>query len=95
MSRKRPTKGIDSQYPHSDRNAELQEYSLRAVANALPPEKFVFREERKINDAGVDGTIEIKILGDPTGMRAYVQVKSSEQGSCGRRRTDRSPTRLR
>jgi len=78
MSRKRPTKGIDSQYPHSDRNAELQEYSLRAVANALPPEKFVFREERKI-DAGVDGTIEIKILGDYTGMRAYVQVKSSEQ----------------
>ena len=78
MSSKRPRKRIAGRFPHSDRNAELQEHSFRALINVLPPEKFVFREERKI-DAGVDGTIEIKVLGDYTGMRSYVQVKSCEE----------------
>jgi hypothetical protein len=77
MSAKRPRKHEPGQYPHSDRNAELQEHSFRAIMNALPPERFVFRKEHGI-DAGVDGTIEIKIQGDYTGMRSYVQVKSCE-----------------
>ncbi len=63
--------------PHSDRNAELQELSLRAISNALPAESFVFRRERE-TDTGVDGTIEIKQSGDYTGMRSYVQFKSCE-----------------
>ena len=63
--------------PHSDRNAELQELSLRAISNALPAESFVFRRERE-TDTGVDGTIEIKQSGDYTGMRSYVQLKSCE-----------------
>jgi hypothetical protein len=63
--------------PHSDRNAELQELSLRAITNALPVDSFVFRRERE-TDTGVDGTIEIKQSGDYTGVRSYVQVKSSE-----------------
>ncbi len=63
--------------PHSDRNAELQELSLRAINNALPVESFVFRRERE-TDTGVDGTIEIKQSGDYTGMRSYVQLKSCE-----------------
>jgi hypothetical protein len=61
--------------PHSDRNAELQELSLRAITNALLVDSFVFRRERE-TDTGVDGTIEIKQSGDYTGMRSYVQVKS-------------------
>jgi hypothetical protein len=64
--------------PHSDRNAELQEHSLRALNGVLPVERFVFRPEEKI-DAGVDGTIEIKYFGDYTGMRSYVQIKSCEE----------------
>jgi len=63
--------------PNSDRNAELQELSLRAIHNALPVEDFVFRRERE-TDTGVDGTIEIKQSGDYTGMRSYVQLKSCE-----------------
>ena len=64
-------------YPHGDRNADLQQYSLLAIQNALPIEHFVFRLEQKI-DAGVDGTIELRLDGDYLNMRAHVQVKSCE-----------------
>ena len=64
-------------YPHGDRNADLQRYSLLAIENTLPIEQFVFRLEQKI-DAGVDGTIELRQDGDYLNMRAHVQVKSCE-----------------
>jgi len=78
MSAKNPGSKDLGPLPRSDRNAELQEHSVRAINDLLPVEKFVFREETKI-DAGVDGTIEIKQSGFYTGMRSYVQVKSCEQ----------------
>ena len=48
--------------PKADRNSE---------------EKFIFRDER-INDTGVDGSVELKINSRSTNLRAQVQLKSTE-----------------
>ena len=63
--------------PKADRNAELQQLSINALNSALPIDKFVFREELK-NDAGVDGSIELKIDSRYTNLRAQVQLKSTD-----------------
>jgi hypothetical protein len=63
--------------PKADRNSELQARSIAKFQEALPVNLFVFRDER-VNDAGVDGSLEIKIDGDYTNMRAQVQLKSRE-----------------
>lgn len=63
--------------PKADRNSELQELSVRAFNAALPVDKFVFRDER-INDAGVDGSLEVKIDSRYTNLRAQVQLKSTD-----------------
>ena len=63
--------------PRSDRNSELQELSLNLFRSALPPDKFVFRDERT-NDLGVDGSLELKIRSRGTNLRAQVQLKATE-----------------
>lgn len=63
--------------PKADRNSELQELSLSAFRAALPVENFVFRDER-ITDAGVDGSLEVKIDSRYTNLRCQVQLKSTD-----------------
>jgi Domain of unknown function (DUF4365) len=63
--------------PQSDRNSQLQRLSIRAFQSVLPVEQFVFRDER-IDDAGVDGSLEILKDGCHTNMRSQVQLKSCE-----------------
>jgi hypothetical protein len=65
------------QLPKADRNSELQELSVQAFKAALPVQKFVFRDER-INDAGVDGSLELKVDSRSTNLRAQVQLKSTD-----------------
>jgi hypothetical protein len=63
--------------PKSDRNSELEQLSIDAFKSLLPVDKFVFRDER-INDAGVDGSLELKISSRYTNLRAQVQLKSTD-----------------
>ncbi|HEX8129406.1 MAG TPA: DUF4365 domain-containing protein [Pyrinomonadaceae bacterium] len=63
--------------PKADRNSELEHLSINALNSALPIDKFVFRDER-INDAGVDGSLELKINSRFTNLRAQVQLKSTD-----------------
>lgn len=63
--------------PKADRNSELQARSIAKFQEALPVSLFVFRDER-VDDAGVDGSLEIKIDGFYTNMRVQVQLKSRE-----------------
>lgn len=62
--------------PEADSNRELQEKSLRALRHALPPQKFVLRDGR-VEDAGVDVSLELLIQGRYTNLRSQVQVKST------------------
>lgn len=63
--------------PSSDRNRELEQLSINAFNSALPVDKFTFRDER-INDVGVDGSLELKINGKFTNLRSQVQLKSTD-----------------
>lgn len=63
--------------PTADRNSELEELSIRAFNNILPVDKFTFRGEIK-NDAGVDGTLELKINKKYTNLRSQVQLKATD-----------------
>jgi hypothetical protein len=63
--------------PTADRNSELQRRSLGALRALLPNDKFVFRDER-IDDAGVDGSLELLIDSAYTDLRSQVQIKSTE-----------------
>src|SRR5687768_7342015 len=63
--------------PKADRNSELQSLSFKAFNAALPVERFVFRHE-PIEDAGVDGSLEVKIDSRYTGLKAQVQLKSTD-----------------
>lgn len=65
------------QLPKADRNSELEQLSLNAFNSALPADRFLFRDER-INDAGVDGSLELKINSRYTNLRAQVQLKSTD-----------------
>ena len=64
--------------PKSDRNSQLQRRSIIFFQEFLPVELFVFRDER-VDDAGVDGSLEILMDGCYTNMRAQVQLKSNEK----------------
>lgn len=63
--------------PTADRNAELERRSLIAFQAALPPDKFVFRDERT-TDAGVDGSLELLSGSSYTNLRSQVQLKSTD-----------------
>ena len=62
--------------PQADSNRELQERSFLALRNALSPQDFVLRDER-IEDAGVDVSLELLTQGRYTNLRSQVQVKST------------------
>jgi hypothetical protein len=62
--------------PKTDRNAELQQLSITALRAAFPADKFRFRDER-VDDAGVDGSLELIISHSSTNLRAQVQLKST------------------
>ncbi|HEY9625707.1 MAG TPA: DUF4365 domain-containing protein [Coleofasciculaceae cyanobacterium] len=62
--------------PKADDNSRLQRQSIVSFQEVLPKKLFVFRDER-IDDAGVDGSLEILIDGYYTNMRAQVQLKST------------------
>jgi hypothetical protein len=76
MSRAGDADSFDS-LPAADRNAELQRRSIAALMAVLPADKFVFRDER-IDDAGVDGSLELLIDSRYTNLRAQVQLKSTD-----------------
>jgi hypothetical protein len=63
--------------PRADRNAELQQLSIAALRSSLPPDKFRFRDER-VDDTGVDGSLELLVDGRYTNLRSQVQVKSTD-----------------
>ena len=63
--------------PEGDRNDTLEQLSLRAFNNALPVDKFLFRDER-VSDKGVDGTLEVKHGKTFTNCRAQVQLKGTD-----------------
>lgn len=44
--------------PGHDRYAQNEELSIRALRDALPVDRFVYRDERT-NDEGIDGSIEL------------------------------------
>ncbi|MEG5037149.1 DUF4365 domain-containing protein [Microcoleus sp. AT3-D2] len=64
--------------PKADRNSQLQRLSIVSFQEVLPVDQFVFRHE-PVDDAGVDGSLEILIDGCYTNMRAQVQLKSCEE----------------
>ncbi len=64
--------------PKADDNSSLQRRSIVCFQEILPGELFVFRDER-VDDAGVDGSLEILIDGYYTNMRAQVQLKSTKE----------------
>jgi hypothetical protein len=63
--------------PKSNRTDELEQLGIDAFRAALPKEAFLFRDER-IDDKGVDGSLEIKIDNRYTNLRSQVQLKSTE-----------------
>ena len=63
--------------PIADRNAELQRRSIASFQSSLPSDKFVFRSET-IEDAGVDGSLELLADGCYTNLRSQVQLKSTD-----------------
>lgn len=62
--------------PIADTNAELERRSFNAFRAALPPARFLIRDERT-DDAGVDASIELLIDSRYTNLRAQVQLKST------------------
>jgi hypothetical protein len=65
--------------PIADSNSELQEKSIKAL-NALlrTTGEFVLRDER-VNDMGVDCSLEVRLSGFMTNFRAQVQLKASAE----------------
>jgi len=64
--------------PQADRNAELQQASIKAL-NALlrATNDLVLRDER-IEDYGVDGSFEVKLHNRMTNVRSQVQIKGTD-----------------
>jgi hypothetical protein len=62
--------------PESDENARLQRESFKALDRILSHQNtFVFRDER-VEDYGVDGSLELNVDGRMTNFRAQVQMKA-------------------
>ena len=61
--------------PHADGTAELQRRSLKALAAILPPDELIVRDER-IEDLGVDLSLEVLVDGRGTNFRSQVQLKA-------------------
>jgi hypothetical protein len=64
--------------PQAVRSSQLQRQSIARFQSVLPVNLFVFRDER-VDDAGVDCSLEILIDNQFTNMRTQVQLKSREK----------------
>jgi hypothetical protein len=64
--------------PKADIYSQTQRESIDKFSNLLPKNMFVFRDER-VDDAGVDGSLEILIDDCYSNMRAQVQLKSQQE----------------
>src|SRR5215204_6612410 len=64
--------------PKADRKGELQRRSIAVFQASLPPDKFVFRDERT-DDAGVDGSLELRVRSSYTNLRSQVQLKTKDE----------------
>jgi len=64
--------------PQSDRPEELEELSFLAFKNALPEDRFCFRDERGNKDKGVDASIELKEGRSYLNFRAQIQLKGTD-----------------
>ena len=69
--------------PQSDRNRALQTLSFKALNRMLNDELFLLRDER-VDDAGVDATLELLSNGCYTNMRAQVQLKGTDSTDSNR-----------
>jgi len=65
-----------SNLPKSDDNEELQQLSFKALKSFLPTDKFLLRDER-VDDKGVDVSLEIKYENSFTNFRSQVQLKGT------------------
>jgi hypothetical protein len=63
--------------PQTNRNAEIQRMSFAAIQSCLPTDKFVFRDER-IEDAGVDASLELLVGSGNSNLRAQAQLKGTD-----------------
>jgi hypothetical protein len=66
--------------PKGDRADDLQQQSLTAFRAAVPVDRFLFRDER-VDDKGVDVSLELKANGCFTNIRTQVQLKSTDRAS--------------
>src|SRR5690242_19287825 len=66
--------------PTVDTDHVLQEESIRALRAALPAAEYIFRDER-VDDYGVDGSIEVVVDRRATNLRAQVQLKGRSNTS--------------
>lgn len=64
--------------PQADRYSVRQRNSITALRAALPGEKFIFRDERS-DDAGVDGSLELRVRSRQTNFRSQVQLKTKDE----------------
>ena len=62
--------------PKSDDNEELQQLSLKALKSILPTNKFLLRDER-VDDKGVDASLEVKHEQSFTNFRSQIQLKGT------------------
>lgn len=69
--------------PRSDRPHQLEQLSIQALRQVLPPDQFQFRDERA-DDKGVDGSLELLIDGQFTNLRSQVQLKATDDESLNR-----------
>ena len=63
--------------PKSHRANDLERLGIDALSRALPTTQFLYRDER-IDDKGVDGSLELKIRGHFTNLRSQLQLKSTD-----------------
>ena len=62
--------------PKVDETHEIQEESLKALTALLPTQSFCLRDER-VQDYGVDASLEIRRNHQATNFRAQVQLKGT------------------
>lgn len=67
----------DGPLPKDDRNATLQQSSLTKFGALLPVDLFLLRDER-VEDKGVDLSLELKVRGAFTNVRSQVQMKGTD-----------------
>ncbi|MBI1900558.1 MAG: DUF4365 domain-containing protein [Planctomycetia bacterium] len=66
--------------PRATREHELEQLGINALRAALPTDRFLFRDER-VDDQGVDGSLEICMAGRYTNFRSQVQLKSTDSAA--------------